>query len=113
MSLFYKDIEKFINQLYNASRNVLLLLDNPTHELVESLRRLDSRSLLLLLRYVNSFLDLAPSLAKLIFEKYLYGIGFLDVGLFGIGWGLKSMQENKNSKTVMFMLFSKLEKVLM
>jgi len=85
MSLFYKDIEKFINQLYNASRNVLLLLDNPTYEIEESLRRLDSQSLLILLRYINSFIDLVPSLAKLVFEKYLYGIGFLDAKLFGIG----------------------------
>jgi len=97
MFMFQNSLKNYINQLYNASRNVLLLLDNPTSEIVESLRRLDSPSLLFLLRYINTFLDLAPSLAKLAFEKYLYRTGFLDVGLFGIGWGLKSMEENKNS----------------
>jgi len=95
--MFQNSLEKYINQLYDASGNVLLLLDNPTNELVESLRKLDSQSLLLLLRYINSFLDLVPSLAKLVFEKYLYGIGLLDVGLFRIGWGLKSLRENKNN----------------
>jgi len=85
MSIIQNSLENYINQLYNASRNILLLLDNTIPKLVESLRRLDSQSLPPLLRYITSFLDLAPSFAKLVFEKYLYRIGFLNFGLFGIG----------------------------